>query len=50
MDEVTGTLQKKTMKSGKSYYYAVLNIGGKTKWIATGLQINGNKRLVLIYT
>lgn len=45
MDEVTGTLQKKTMKSGKSYYYAVLNIGGKTKWIATGLQINGNKRL-----
>ena len=45
MDEVTGTLQKKTMKSGKSYYYDVLNIGGKTKWIATGLQINGNKRL-----
>ena len=45
MDEVTGTLQKKTMKSGKSYYYAVLNIGGETKWIATGLQINGNKRL-----
>ena len=45
MDEVTGTLQKKTMKSGKSYYYAVLNIGGKTKWIATGLQVNGNKRL-----
>ena len=45
MDEVTGTLQKKTMKSGKSYYYVVLNIGGKTKWIATGLQVNGNKRL-----
>lgn len=45
MDEVTGTLQKKTMKSGKSYYYAVLNIDGKTKWIATGLQVNGNKRL-----
>lgn len=31
MDEVTGTLQKKTMKSGKSYYYAVLNIGGENK-------------------
>ena len=45
MDKITGTLQKKTMKSGKSYYYAVLNTGGKTKWIATGLQVNGNKRI-----
>lgn len=45
MDKVTGTLQKKTMKSGKSYYYVVLNTGGKIKWIATGLQVNGNKRM-----
>ena len=42
---MTGTLQKKKMRSGKTYYYAVLNINGKTKWISTGLPVTGNKRI-----
>lgn len=42
---MTGSLQKKKMRSGNSYYYAVLNINGKAKWIPTGLQVTGNKRL-----
>lgn len=41
---MTGTLQEKKAKSGKTYYYAVVNIDGKMKWISTGLQTKGNKR------
>lgn len=42
---VTGSLQTKTTKKGKTYYYTVIAInGGKPKWESTGLEVNGNKR------
>ena len=46
---ITGSLQKKTSKNKKEYYYMVLNFyneSGKRcpKWISTGLETKGNKR------
>ncbi|MFR1884788.1 MAG: tyrosine-type recombinase/integrase [Blautia sp.] len=41
---MTGSLQKKTMKSGNVYFYIVLNTKPSPKWIPTGLQVKGNKR------
>ena len=41
---MTGTLQTKTVQSGKTYYYIVLNTKPAPKWISTGLLVKGNKR------
>lgn len=44
---MTGSLQKKTMKSGNTYFYIVLNTKPSPKWIPTGLQVKGNKRAAI---
>ena len=41
---MTGSLQERTMKSGKTYYYIVLNTKPNKTWISTGLEAKGNKR------
>ena len=41
---MTGSLQERTMKSGKIYHYIVLNTKPNKTWIATGLEAKGNKR------
>lgn len=47
---MTGSLQTKKLADGKTYYYMVMNFYNKqtgkrkTKWIATGLCVTGNKR------
>lgn len=47
---MTGSIQEKTNKSGKAYYYICLsykdpiNHSWKRKWVATGLPVKGNKR------
>ncbi len=41
---MTGSLQEKTMRSGKTFFYIVLNTLPKKKWIATGLEVKGNRR------
>ncbi len=40
---MTGSLQTKTLKNGKKYFYIVLNTKPNKKWIATGLEVKGNK-------
>lgn len=47
---MTGNIQEKTNKSGKTYYYIRLSYkdpisqAWKQKWVATGLTVKGNKR------
>ncbi len=41
---MTGSLQEKTTKNGNSYYYIVLNTRPQKTWIATGLEVKGNRR------
>lgn len=42
---VSGSVQPKTTKKGKTYLYTVISVnGGKPKWQSTGLEESGNKR------
>lgn len=41
---MTGSLQEQKMKSGKKFFYIVLNTSPKKTWLSTGLEVKGNRR------
>lgn len=46
---MTGSLQIKTLPSGKRYFYTVIDVASengkrKQKWQSTGLEVKGNKK------
>jgi hypothetical protein len=42
---ISGSLQTKTTKAGKTYFYIVITLhDNKKKWLATGLEVKNNRK------